>query len=429
MQAMSGSGTVDHPNGIGQTRSACPPAPFAPRMQQSSSTPEPMSRPDYAGGGIANLMASVLAGLGRDGERAAVPPSPLLPAARLTAARHVVLLVIDGLGRAQLEAHAPEGTLAAARVGDLSSVFPSTTASAVTTFMTGDVPLAHGLIGWHLWFRELGVVGAPLPFRVRGSKVGLERLGASTRVLFATRALASRLARRMVLVHPAPLCDTHYTRAHAAQAQVRPFAGIEELLAHIAALAHEREPSYCYAYWPELDSVSHEHGAGSARAGEHLRALDQALAVCARRIAGTGTLLLVCADHGFVDTREHTRLKLADHPRLAETLALPLCGEPRAVFCHVRCGAEAQFLDCAHESLGHAASVLSAQQVLAQELLGPGVPHPRVAERLGSHVLLMKEDYCLTDRVMGETRAFGQIGVHGGMSDAELRVPLALFES
>lgn len=398
-------------------------------MQQQPSTSTPMTRPDYAGAGIANLMASVLAGIGRDGERAAVPPCPLLPPARLAAARHVVLLIIDGLGRAQLETHAAGGALAAARVGDLSSVFPSTTASAVSTFMTGDVPLAHGLTGWHVWFRELGVIGAPLPFRVRGSEVGLERLGASTGALFGTRALSARLARRAVLVHPAHLCQTPYTLAHATRAEVRPFNGAAQLFTRIEELAREREPSYCYAYWPELDTLSHVHGAGSAQAGEHLRMLDRALDACARRLAGTGTLLVACADHGFVDTREQTRLSLSDYPRLADTLALPLCGEPRAVFCYVRSGAESRFQECARELLGHAASVLSVQDLLAQGLLGPGPPHPRVSERLGSHVLLMKADYCLTDRVMGESRPFAQIGVHGGVSDAELRVPLALFES
>ncbi len=398
-------------------------------MDVHAARSEPMVRPDYAGGGIANLMASVVTGLGRDEESSAVPPCAALPAGRLAAARHVVLLVIDGLGRAQLDAHAPHGALAEARLADLSSVFPSTTASAVSTFMTGDVPLAHGLTGWHVWFRELGVVGAPLPFKVRGSDVGLNRLGVDARGLFATRALASRLARRTVLVHPSHLCNSWYTRAHCGSAELRPFGGMEEMFERIVALARDEEPSFCYAYWPELDTLSHVHGAGSEQAGRHLRELDAAVARCARRLAGTGAVLAVCADHGFVDTRADTRLDLADHPRLAETLMLPLCGEPRAVFCYVRSGAEGRFQDCVAEDLAHAVDLLTCEEVIAGGLLGPGRAHPELASRLGSHVLLLKENYCLTDRLAGERRPFQQVGVHGGMSDAELRVPLAVFES
>jgi len=384
-----------------------------------------MTAPDYQGAGIANLMASIRGALG-DGPGAA-PVCRHLGEALLRDARHVVLLVIDGLGSAQLAAHAPHGVLASARVADLSSVFPSTTTSAVTTFLTGEPPLAHGLTGWHLFFRELGVVGAPLPFRLRGSDVSLAALGAGAERLFATRALSQRLHRRCVLVHPAKLCKTPYTQAHRGAAEVRPFRSLRGLFARLRALARERKPSYCYAYWPQLDTLSHHHGAGSAQAAAHLRALDAAVGACAARLRGTGTVLLVVADHGFVDTRAQTRLRLADHPRIADTLALPLCGEPRTAFCYVRPGAEAEFVARVGEELGHAVRVRSAAELLAEGILGPGEAHPETVSRLGTHVLHLEGEYCLTDRVPGERQPFAQVGVHGGLSDAELRVPLCVF--
>ena len=46
----------------------------------------------------------------------------------------------------------------------ITSVFPSTTASAITTSYTGRTPLEHGLTGWFAYFGEAGCVGAPLPF-------------------------------------------------------------------------------------------------------------------------------------------------------------------------------------------------------------------------------------------------------------------------
>ncbi len=323
-----------------------------------------MREPDYAGHGIANLMASVTAALGSEDDHSALVQCAALPKALLADARHVILLVIDGLGSAQLAQHAADGAIARALVTELSSVFPSTTASAVSTFMTGDAPITHGLTGWHVWFRELGVIGAPLPFRIRGSDVGLQQLGLSAEQLFQTRALPRRLARRSVLVHPEQLCDSFYTRAHQGGAQVRPFSTLAELVDAICTLGEETEPSYCYAYWPQLDALSHVFGAHSDKAGAHLRELDEAVAQCAARLRGTGTVLLVCADHGFIDTREDTRLKLADFPDLMQTLSMPLCGEPRMVYCYVRGGAQADFEALARECLGHAADVLSLEQLL-----------------------------------------------------------------
>ena len=388
---------------------------------------KPMHQPDYAGYGIANLMASITSALGTVREPTAIAACPAVSGAQLAAARHVVLLVIDGLGRAQLAQHAPDGAIARARVTDLSSVFPSTTASAVTTFMTGDAPITHGLTGWHTWFKELGVIGTPLPFRIRGSAVSLQDLGVGAQQLFQTRALSTRLSRRSVLIHPQDLCATAYTRAHSGDAQVRPYRTLIELVDAICALGTEAEASYCYAYWPQLDSLSHTFGAHSERAGAHLRELDDAVAQCAERLRGSGTVLLVCADHGFIDTREDTRLSLADFADLQRTLALPLCGEPRMVYCYVRAGAQADFEALAGECLGHAADVYRSADVLDRGWLGPGPRHERVHERIGTHVLAMKDRYCLTDQVLGERRPFRQIGVHGGLSDAELRVTLAII--
>jgi hypothetical protein len=396
-------------------------------MQMMDRSGERMQRPDYEGFGIANLMGSFIGALGRAGEQSVLLPCTAVSSVQLAEARHVVLLVIDGLGRAQLKQHAPNGCMAKARVADLTSVFPSTTASAISTYMTGDAPVTHGMTGWHIWYKELGVIGAPLPFRIRGSDVGLERMGLSANALFATRSLADRLSRRSVLVHPEHLCGTTYTNAHSAGAEIRPYDSLPDLVDAICTLAGEDEPSYCYAYWPELDTLSHVFGSHSDKAGAHLLELDAAVAQCAERLRGTGTVLLVCADHGFVDTRHDTRLELADYPELQRTLSLPLCGEPRMAYCYVRAGAQAEFASIAAEQLGHAADILSTEEVLASGWLGPGARHEYVHERLGTHVLAMKEQYCLTDRVAGETRAFRQIGVHGGMSDAELRVPLMCY--
>jgi len=124
-----------------------------------------MVRPDYAGGGLANLVASIVAACGGAPRHA---PLTALPASELAAARSVVLLLFDGLGDRYLEREGAGGALAAHRRGAITSVFPSTTASAITTSYTGWTPLEHGLTGWFTLFAEAGCVGAPLPFQRRG---------------------------------------------------------------------------------------------------------------------------------------------------------------------------------------------------------------------------------------------------------------------
>ena len=89
--------------------------------------PDPSIAPDYSNS-IVNLMASLIEGLG--GESADYPPLAMLPASEVARYRRVVLMVVDGLGDLQLQGLGGGSRLLEARRGRMTSVFPSTTASA-----------------------------------------------------------------------------------------------------------------------------------------------------------------------------------------------------------------------------------------------------------------------------------------------------------
>ena len=56
---------------------------------------------------------------------------------------------------------------------------------------------------------------------------------------------------------------------------------------------------------------------------------------------------------------------------------------------------------------------------------GPGPDHPRLAERVGDFVLLLRDGWAIRDWLPGEQR-HPKLGVHGGSSPAELYVPLVV---
>src|SRR3954470_12714379 len=96
--------------------------------------------PDYTGAGLINLIASCATSRGG---RVAHPCLEALPAAQLAGARNVVLVVIDGLGYHYLAGKGAGSALSGHLAGSMTSVFPSTTASAITTTFTGLAPAEH----------------------------------------------------------------------------------------------------------------------------------------------------------------------------------------------------------------------------------------------------------------------------------------------
>ncbi len=377
-------------------------------------------KPDYHGGSIANVMSSLISGLGGD---APYPIFPQLPTEEIAQARTVVLMVLDGLGYEYLMTRDPSSALRRHLRARATSVFPTTTASAITTFLTGLAPQQHGLTGWFMFLKEIGVVTAILPFQPRYGGASLSAAKLNTTDVFHLRSTFERIARRSYVVTAQRIVDSEFSLATTRPARRRAYESLDEYFALIEHTVREPESKYVYAYWPEFDSTCHAHGIGSAQAAAHFAKLDAGFAALTKSLAGTDTLLLVCADHGLIDTTPGHTIALESHPRFAETLTLPLCGEPRVAYCYVRPARVAQFENYVAEELSQACWMIPAEQAIAENMFGTGTPHPHLYDRIGDYVLLMKENYVIKDLLRGE-KAFSQIGVHGGLTADELYVPL-----
>jgi hypothetical protein len=305
-------------------------------------------------------------------------------------------------------------------------VFPSTTASAITTSYTGWAPLEHGLTGWFTLFGEAGCVGSPLPYQRRGEKATLDIAPAR---LYRAGSFFDGLTRPATVVSYRPIVDSTYNQHHCGRAERRPYDKLDGLIAEtVAAVKSSTEPKFVYAYWPEFDALSHRHGNGSAEARAQFSTIDAAFADLLTRPAGTDTLVLATADHGFVDSVGADALDFADAPGLPALLRYPLCGESRAAFCHVQEGRAGEFRVRAQAWLGERARVCSSDELVAEGWFGPGDPHPRLAERIGDVALLMHGRVTVKDWTPGESR-HRHLGHHGGASADEMMIPLIVGEA
>ena len=379
-----------------------------------------MIKPDYSGSGIVNLMASIQAGL-----KAPIVDYPcldLLPAEQIAAYPNVVLLVIDGLGWDYVQNH-PQSVLAQHARGRLTTVFPATTAAAITTFMTGVAPQQHAHTGWFAYYHEIDRVLAGLPFTRRGC--GSKETDVAINNIFSTPTVFDRLPLNSFVISPESIAFSDFNVLHSGHAKILPHKSFEEIFFFIEAICKQPQKNYIYAYWSEFDTLTHAYGVASKEVSQHFKMLDAALEKFLTSKKAQDTLFILTADHGFVDIESECTVYLNAYSEAYAMLSQPLCGEPRAAYCYVRGESVDTFANFVQKNLAEVVELRSSQSLIDENYFGLGEMHPQLRNRIGDFTLLAKDGFAIKDKIDGEV-SYTQIGMHGGMSAAEMYVPLVV---
>ncbi|PCJ57175.1 MAG: hypothetical protein COA79_16745 [Planctomycetota bacterium] len=382
-----------------------------------------MEKPDF-NRSIVNLMSSIL---GSFEVKSQYQPLESLPVSKLRKYKNVILLVIDGMGYNFLENEVPNSLLNENKIDKLTSVFPTTTASAITTFMTGDAPQQHAITGWNMWLKELGMLTTILPFRARcGERLNNAAMFSAN--VFKSQSVFSKIKSQSFYLIPKSLSGSVYSNWHSKGSLLKPVKNAGELFNTIYKCTQiNNRKKYIYSYWPNYDHLAHQHGYNSSSAVQHFGQLESHLKLLCKQLEKTSSLLLVTADHGFVNTSKDKVIFIEDHPILSDCLMIPLCGEARLAYCYVKPNCEKEFLEYIKNELKEVCEVSSSLEVLENNYFGLGEIEPALLDRIGTYILFMKDNYVIKDRLVGETHEFHP-GRHGGCSENEMYVPLISFE-
>ena len=349
--------------------------------------------------------------------------------AGLSQARNIILLVIDGLGYDYLKGQCQGSLLSSYCQRRLTSVCPSTTATAIPTFLTGLPPQQHGFTGWFTYFSEIGAVLAVLPFHTRVGFSPINESLLSPMKLSGVDSFFSRIPISSNVIIPDWIATSSFNRAFSSGAKIVPFSGLKGLRRALQRVPRRSQKrSFSYAYWPEFDSLAHRFGVGSTQVQAHFQQLDRLFGDLLSDLRGSDSVLLVTADHGFIDSSPDTRIHLESHPALQQLLMVPLCGEPRLAFCYVHPGREKAFKAYVRENFSRQVALFPSLQLLEEGWFGRGSPHPGLQHRIGHYALVMQDNWTIDGRLPGEG-PLQQIGVHGGVSSEEMYVPLVYAEA
>lgn len=334
-------------------------------------------------------------------------------------ASSAIVFVVDGLGALNLRAragHARFLATAGARGDVARTVFPTTTASALTSLLTGVAPGEHGIVGYR--------VRVPGTDRIVNQLRGWDTDGLDPARWQRTEPLLqaeARGGRPCFVVTKAEYAGTGFTEAILRGGR---FVGRDDLGDRVdtaAGLAAENPGALVYLYAPELDGVGHAHGWES---DAWIAALENADAA-ARRLAGAlapGVGAVVTADHGMVDVPRERQVLLGDGDPLLDGVRL-VGGEPRMLHLYAEPGAAGRVHEAWGRSEGARSWVLTRDAAIEAGLFGPAVD-PAVRERIGDVLVAARAGVVYYDDRVSDKAPQRMIGQHGSLTDQERIVPL-----
>ncbi len=332
------------------------------------------------------------------------------------APRHVVILLIDGLGWELLRAHLDDAPVLAAAAGaPMPTVFPTTTATALGSLGTGLLPGMHGLVGGTFWLPEADVVLNPLTWSTQASPLAVQ----------PEPTVFERLTREGVVV--TTIADPKFADSGLTRAALRGggYRGVDlraEGASALVAATSGAGRTLSYVYWGALDRVGHVQGAGSAPWRQALREAD-AIAGSIADALPPDAVLLVTADHGMVNCPRGSRIAVDADPALMAGVRL-VAGEPRVRQVYVHEAADAVARRWA-QALGPRAQVLTREHLIDTGLVGE--VDEGIEERFGDVIAIAREDTSLT--TARDARVSGLLGQHGALTSAERAIPALWFRT
>ena len=269
-----------------------------------------MTLPDYKNC-IANLPNSILKKFGAEPVGDTLP---LLDPYLEKEYENIVVILLDGMGKAIVERHlAEDGAFRTHLAGIYKSTFLSTTVAATTSMMSGLQPCEHSWLGWDCYYPQVDKNVTVFLNVEQGTKMPAADYNLAW-TLTPYENVIDRIKRYGGQAYlTAPFLDS----------SIDTFGRLCDNVRGYCRLPGKK---YVYAYWNQPDGLLHRCGCGSAEVHENILKLEAEVSKLAEAIPNS--LIVVTADHGHIDNEQ---VMIRDYPQLTECLEHLPSLEPRVL--------------------------------------------------------------------------------------------------
>lgn len=338
--------------------------------------------------------------------------------------KNVVFLILDGMGEHILEKISPNGYFNSKKIDCITSVYPSTTTAALTTYYSGKPPYETGWIAWSQYFKEYGRAVDMLPHKesYKGELLSNTRIDVFETVV-NYKTVFEQIEEASPNVKAYEIMPTYAEKK--SKRSIRADS-VDEIAENIEMLCQNQEEKFIMAYCDNPDGLLHKFGTTSEEVKTFILDTENRIENMCKNLADD-TILIISADHGHNDIEN--AYTLLDYPEIQECLILPPSLESRVLAFWVKEDMKKEFEKRFNKIFKDDFWLMTKEEFLNKNFLGYGEKHKKVDDFIGNYIALSTSSSIIQLETFLTEGKKVKKSTHCGLSKDEMEVPLIIIEN
>lgn len=337
--------------------------------------------------------------------------------------RNIAFIVLDGMGEHILTSISTNGFFKKNEVKKVTSVYPSTTTAALTTYYAGKPPYETGWIAWSQYFKEYGRAVDMLSHiesykheSIKDAKIDVFKEIVNYKTIFEQIEEASNIKAYEIMPSYSDRRAKRTIRADS----------IDEIVDNILMLDKNPEEKFVMAYSDNPDGLLHKYGTDSVEVADFIKETENKIQKMCEKLS-EDTIVIISADHGHKNINNHHTI--LDYEDLQECFLMPPALESRCLTFWIKSDMKKEFEKRFKEKFSEEFWLMTKKEFLEKNFLGFGKKHKKIDEFLGDYIALSISDSMINLETYLAPGKPLKKSTHCGLTKEEMEVPVIVIKN
>ncbi len=338
--------------------------------------------------------------------------------------KNIVFIILDGMGEHILESVSKNGFFKNHEISCITSVYPSTTTAALTTYYSGKSPYESGWIAWSQYFKEYGRALDMLSHKESYQNDTLENSRVDVfKEIVNYESVFDKIEKAYPNVKAYEITPDYSDVRSKRSIRANSVEGICE---NIKMICSDDGEKFIMAYCDNPDGLLHKYGCNSEEVKYMIQESEEKIEKMCKTLSDD-TIVIISADHGHKDINKV--YNLLDYPYIQDCLIMPPSLEPRSVAFWVKEDRKKEFEELFNKEFSKDFLLLTKEKVLENNLLGFGIKHKKIDDFIGNYMALSISDAIIKlETYLSEGKKVKK-STHCGLTKEEMEVPLIVINN